>query len=227
MRRSLLDNAVARTVFSVWSWLVLGVVVIVWVPLVAVVRLVTAPFDRGRYAAGWLFRRLPVVHQVLNPLWRFRIVGSCRPTRAGPYVVVSNHESFVDILLISHLPWEMKWLSKTEMFKIPCVGWLMRMARRHPTGARRQRERRRGDAGVRRPPGRAGLGDDLPRGHAFGERRARRRSGRGAFQLAIDSQLPILPLAVHGTRGACASTTGASGCPTPTSTSSNRSRRRG
>ena len=74
MRRSLLDNTVARTVFSIWSWLVLGVVIVVWVPLVAVVRLVTAPFDRGRYAAGWLLRRLPVVHQVLNPLWRFRIV---------------------------------------------------------------------------------------------------------------------------------------------------------
>ena len=32
-----------------------------------------------------------------------------------PYVVVSNHESFVDILLISHLPIEMKWMSKVEM----------------------------------------------------------------------------------------------------------------
>ena len=43
----------------------------------------------------------------------------CRPIRGKPYVVVSNHESFVDILLISHLPWEMKWLSKAELFRIP------------------------------------------------------------------------------------------------------------
>ena len=79
MRRRLLDNPIARTLLSVWAWLVLGVVVAVWVPLVALVTLVTAPFDPGRYAAGWLFRRLTVVHQVLNPLWRFRRHGTLPP----------------------------------------------------------------------------------------------------------------------------------------------------
>ena len=88
----------------------------------------TAPFDPGRYAAGWLFRRLTVVHQTLNPLWRFHTHGTLPPDPRRPYVVVANHESFVDILLISHLPWEMKWLSKSEFFKIPFVGWLMRLA---------------------------------------------------------------------------------------------------
>jgi 1-acyl-sn-glycerol-3-phosphate acyltransferase len=43
-------------------------------------------------------------------------------------VVVSNHESFADILLISHLPWEMKWLSKAELFRIPVMGWMMWLA---------------------------------------------------------------------------------------------------
>ena len=28
-----------------------------------------------------------------------------------PFVAVSNHESYADIFLISHLPWEMKWFS--------------------------------------------------------------------------------------------------------------------
>ena len=45
-----------------------------------------------------------------------------------PYVVVANHESFVDILLIAHLPLEMKWLAKSEFFKIPFIGWVMRLA---------------------------------------------------------------------------------------------------
>ena len=45
-----------------------------------------------------------------------------------PYIVVANHQSFVDILLISQLPWEMKWLSKEDFFRYPLVGWLMRMA---------------------------------------------------------------------------------------------------
>ena len=62
-----------------------------------------------------------------------------------PYVVVSNHESFADILLISHLPWEMKWLSKAELFRVPVLGWMMQLAGRHAGQARvraRARSRR-------------------------------------------------------------------------------------
>jgi 1-acyl-sn-glycerol-3-phosphate acyltransferase len=201
MRSRLLDNAVARTVFSAWSWLVLTVTVIVWVPLVGIVWVVTAPFDRGRYAAGWLFRRIAVVHQVLNPLWRFRTHGTLPPDPRRPYVVVANHESFVDILLISHLRWEMKWLAKSEFFSYPLVGWLMRMA---------------GDIPLVRGSTR-GVAEAMS---ACADRLAKRvpvmifpegtrsESGelgpfmRGAFKLAIDRQLPVLPLVVHGTRSA-------------------------
>ena len=38
-------------------WLVLGVVVIVWVPMVAVVRLVTAPSTKAAMPPGYLFRK--------------------------------------------------------------------------------------------------------------------------------------------------------------------------
>lgn len=75
-RARLLDNGIARTVLSIWSWFVLGVVIIIWTPMVAAVWLVTAPFDKGRYAAGYLFRKLTVAHQMLNPLWTFRKTGT-------------------------------------------------------------------------------------------------------------------------------------------------------
>ena len=118
IRHRLLGNTAVRTVLSLWSWLVLGVVVIVWVPMVAIVWLVTAPFDKGRYAAGYLFRKLTVVHQWLNPLWRFRTSGVKITDPRRPYIVVANHQSFVDILLISQLPWEMKWLSKARLLQV-------------------------------------------------------------------------------------------------------------
>ncbi len=51
IRRFMLGNPVMRTVLSLWAWLVLGIVIVVWLPLVAIVWAVTAPFDRGRYAA--------------------------------------------------------------------------------------------------------------------------------------------------------------------------------
>ncbi|MEO7398826.1 MAG: lysophospholipid acyltransferase family protein, partial [Ilumatobacteraceae bacterium] len=128
LRRRLIGGEVQRTVLSIWSWATFGLGVILWLPMVAAVRVVTAPFDKGRYWAGYLFRKLPVVHQHINPLWTFRVSGNIPKDPRRPYIVVSNHESFVDILLISHLPFEMKWLSKAEMFKIPIVGWLMSLA---------------------------------------------------------------------------------------------------
>jgi 1-acyl-sn-glycerol-3-phosphate acyltransferase len=195
--RGFVDRPLVRSVLSVWAWFVLGIVVIVWTPMVAIVRLVTAPFDRGRYAAGYLFRKLTVVHQTLNPLWRFQTTGLTITDPRRPYVVVANHQSFVDILVISHLPWEMKWLSKETFFKIPLVGWMMRMA---------------GDIPLRR-------GEKKSAVQAMNECRdrldkrvsvmifpegTRTRDGElqpfkdGAFRLAIEAGVPVLPLAVNG-----------------------------
>ena len=73
--------------------------------------------DPGRYRVGYLFRQIGRVTATLNPLWKFSYAGTMPADPRRPYVVVSNHESFADILLISHLPWEMKWLSKAELFR--------------------------------------------------------------------------------------------------------------
>src|SRR5688572_5953302 len=76
VRGVLLGSNAVRSVVSVWVWLVLGVTAVVLLPLVAITWAVTYPFDKGRYAPGWLFRKLSVVVQVLNPLWRFRTTGT-------------------------------------------------------------------------------------------------------------------------------------------------------
>ena len=189
------------SILSAWSWAVLVIIIIVWTPLVFLVWLVTAPFDKGRYAAGYLFRKLTVVHQRLTPMWKFRTSGELPTDKRRPYVVVANHESFVDMLLISHLPIEMKWLSKETFFKIPLVGWMMRMA---------------GDVRVVRGDRTSGAAalrachDRLQKKVSVmifpeGTRTADGSLGPfkdGAFRLAIESGAPILPLVVHGTRSA-------------------------
>ena len=196
-RHRLINLGAVRTVLSLWAWFVLGVVVIVWTPLVALVWLVTLPFDKGHYAAGYLFRKLTVAHQVLNPLWTFRTTGTNIADPRRPYVVVANHQSFVDILLISHLPWEMKWLSKATFFKIPLIGWMMRMA----CDIRLVRGER--DSVI---AAMAACGDRLQKRVSvmiFPEG-TRSNDGElkpfkdGAFRLAIEHQAPILPLAVNG-----------------------------
>jgi len=186
-----------QTLMSIWAWLVLATCLVLWMPLMAAARLITLS-DPGRYAVGYLFRRIGPVMATLNPLWRFRTSGTPPPDPRRPYVVVSNHESFADILLISHLPWEMKWLSKAELFKVPVLGWLMRLA---------------GDVPVRRGEGRSAV-EALQRCRSVLKNKVSvmifpegTRSPTadmlpfkdGAFRLAIDTGVPILPLAVSGT----------------------------
>jgi 1-acyl-sn-glycerol-3-phosphate acyltransferase len=177
--------------------------VLVWVPLMAVIYLATAHRDPGRYTVGRWFRRAAMLAVSLNPLWKFSTSGVRITDPRRPYVAVSNHESYADIFLISHLPWEMKWLSKEEVFRIPLMGWMMRMA---------------GDIGVKR-------GERTSRAHALGQIRDRLAKGvsvmifpegtraptyemlpfrEGAFRVAIENGLPILPICVAGTRYAMA-----------------------
>lgn len=197
----LAEQSMVRTVLSVWAWAVLVVVILLWFPLVALVRLVTLPVDRGAYAAGYLFRKLTVVHQRLNPLWNFQVQGDTPSDPRRPYVVVANHESFVDILLISHLPMEMKWLSKKEFFGFPLVGWMMRLARDIPL---ERGDRRSAVDALRACRERL---DDKVSVMIFPEG-TRSVSGElgpfkdGAFSTAVAMGAPILPLAVHGTRAA-------------------------
>jgi 1-acyl-sn-glycerol-3-phosphate acyltransferase len=189
------------TLLSVWSWAMFGLVVIVWLPLMGITRLVTAPFDKGRYWTGLLFRKMAVTHQRLTPMWHFRVTGEMPADPRNPYVVVANHESFVDILLIAHMPFEMKWLTKKELFKIPIVGWLLRLAGDVPLT-----RGEKSSANTAMNQCKVWL-DRKVSVMIFpeGTRSTTGEMGRfkdGAFRLAIEAQLPILPLAVHGAHNA-------------------------
>lgn len=189
------------TVLSIWGWAVFGLLAAIWLPLMAIVFVVTLPFDRSRYWVGYLFRKLPVVHQHLNPLWRFRVAGDLPENPRNPYVVVANHESFVDILLISHLPWEMKWLSKKEMFKIPVAGWAMYLAGDVQLDRGDRDSASKALDECKRWLGRKVSVMIFPEGTRASDGELGKFKS-GAFQLAIDTQLPILPVVVHGTKEA-------------------------
>ncbi|WP_396222721.1 lysophospholipid acyltransferase family protein [Gemmatimonas sp.] len=190
------------TVLNWWAWVETVLVVILGTPVVALIWLFTAPFDKGRYAAGRAFRLVGVTAMRLNGLWRFRTRGTLADPRR-PYVVVANHESYADVFLISCFPWEMKWLSKDTMFKIPCMGWMMQMAGdiKLVRGDRdstinaiaqcRDRLAKRVSVMIFPEGTRSKTQEMLP----FKD---------GAFRLAIESQAPVLPIAVAGTRNAMA-----------------------
>ena len=60
---------------------------------------------------------------------RDRVQGTFPKNPRLPYVVVSNHESFVDMLAISQIPIEMKWVAKSTFFNLPLVGFLLMLSR--------------------------------------------------------------------------------------------------
>ena len=194
------DSTSRATIFDVirstWTWTAVAVLVLSWLPLLAVIRV----FDRDpvRYRTGRWFRRLGVSMVAVNRSCRVRVSGFHVEDPRLPYVVVGNHQSLGDIPVFSLLPWEMKWLGKESLFKIPVVGWMMRLAgdisvdRADPGSGRAALARARKmldqrcsimifPEGTRTPDGRM-----LP----FHD---------GAFALAVWAQVPILPIVVDGT----------------------------
>jgi 1-acyl-sn-glycerol-3-phosphate acyltransferase len=97
------------------------IAIAIWPPLVALALALTWPFDRNRVVAGRLLRLCGAFVSRTFPFWRIRIEG--RWPGRGAYVVVANHQSFLDIFLLSNIPHEMKWVAKRELFRIPWVGW--------------------------------------------------------------------------------------------------------
>lgn len=183
--------------FSVLIWAGIALLVIVWLPAIAVVRV----FDRDpvRYTTGRLFRRLGAAISRINPNWKITIEGEKDIDDRNPYIIVCNHLSNADIPLISNLPWEMKWIAKKELFDLPFLGWMMKMAQ---------------DISVDRSASNKRIGvfkmsSFYLRNNCsvmFFPEGTRSRDGRmkrfslGAFDLAIKKNIPILPLVIDGTQ---------------------------
>ena len=59
------------------------------------------------------------------PAWSVRVIGRRGDMWKQNYVIVSNHQSQLDILVAFRLFVPFKWVSKAEVFKLPFIGWNM------------------------------------------------------------------------------------------------------
>ncbi|XXF74960.1 lysophospholipid acyltransferase family protein [Myxococcaceae bacterium GXIMD 01537] len=190
-----------NTLLSFYAWLETALVALVGFSIQLVLAVVTLPFDRRKVVAGRCFRLIGATAARLNPFWQFGVHGAAPKHIAGRTVVVSNHESNADPFLISFLPWEMKWLGKSSLFKIPVAGWSMWLAGDIPV---RRGERDSATAAMQTCA--KWLDKGMPV-MIFPEGTRSKTSELlpfkdGAFRLAIETGADILPLAVSGTRRA-------------------------
>lgn len=131
---------------------------------------------------------------------RVTVIGRENVVKDQSYVVVSNHQSSFDIfVLFGWLGIDLKWVIKTELRKYPVFGYATEKGgniiidRSNPKEAYRSLERARqkivgGTSIIMLPEG------TRSRTGQLGQFR------KGAFVLARDLNLPILPVSITGTR---------------------------
>jgi 1-acyl-sn-glycerol-3-phosphate acyltransferase len=190
-------HRVLSTVF--WAFLISSSAALF--PVALSVWLVTLPFDRRKRCLHQLTCFWASLYTWLNPAWRVRIEGREKVRRGVAYVMVANHQSLVDILVLFRLFVHFKWVSKIENFRLPFIGWNMTLNRYielrrgdAESGARMLRECEEtlsaGSSIMLFPEGTRSLDGEL------------RPFKHGAFTVARRTGAPILPILVEGTGSA-------------------------
>jgi 1-acyl-sn-glycerol-3-phosphate acyltransferase len=188
----------ARRLGSLVFWAFLATSSIGLFPVALAIWAATAPFDRRlrwlhRFTCFWAS-----LYTWLNPAWRVRVEGRERIRPGVTYVMVANHQSLLDILVLFRLFAHFKWVSKIENFRVPFIGWNMSL--------NRYIKLRRGD--------RQSIGEMMsacsraldegnsimmfPEGTRSPDGRLRAFK-HGAFTLAQGSGCALLPVVIQGT----------------------------
>ena len=178
----------------------------IWAVIVAIA--VTIPLASAVLIIAMLSSASPLIEPIIRRWARaivwgagidLRIDGVERIDRGKRYILIANHHSYFDIpCIFAAIPQPIRFMAKKSLFSIPIFGWAIGRAGFIPIDRKNRRtavksfdlavERiRRGNTIVIFP--------EEGRSHEV----AMRPFQRGAFLLAIRSELPILPLAIDGT----------------------------
>jgi len=182
-----------------WAWLVGGLATVgLTLPALAISTIPACRLTAHRMARLW--GRVCI--------WgtgcRLVVEGADRLDARDRYVLMANHQSALDIpVLMAVLPaeWRTVFWAKQSLFRVPVLGWAMRMLGHMPidrvnrlsAGSMLAETRRRvadGRAVLVFPEETYGPGDQLL------------PFQRGGFLVAVRTGLPIVPVAVAGTRSA-------------------------
>ncbi|MBV1878362.1 MAG: 1-acyl-sn-glycerol-3-phosphate acyltransferase [Pseudomonadales bacterium] len=129
------------------------------------------------------------------------MIGRPRIDSKQTYVIVSNHQSVVDILVCFTLFIHFKWVSKAELFNIPLIGWNMylnsyiRLKRGKKNSIKKmykacEKHLKNGSSVYLFPEGTRSVSGEM------------RPFKEGAFVLAKRLGIPILPIVINGSKDA-------------------------
>jgi 1-acyl-sn-glycerol-3-phosphate acyltransferase len=183
---------------SIIVWFIGICFVVVFFPLTLLIWLLVLPVDRNRSVTHWILMNQSFLLVKLIPLWKIIIEGREKAVRGTTYVIISNHKSLIDVLVANCLRYRYKWISKIENMKLPVLGWYLRMAdyitvdrgddeSKAEMLSRSYNSIKNGTSIMIFPEG-----TRIP-GSGIGFFR------RGAFALALNANVPLLPVLIDGT----------------------------
>jgi len=150
-----------------------------------------------------------VASAVLGGSMRFRIAHRERMPQAGPFVLVSNHYSEIDPVIVGMLLFRSgrnpRFLAKASLFKIPVVGWFLRRSGQVPV------ERTSAAANAAKTASPLAAARELvekqrlvvvyPEGTLTREPEMWPMRGKtGAARIALEQGIPVIPVAHWGTQ---------------------------
>ncbi|MGH7818689.1 MAG: lysophospholipid acyltransferase family protein [Candidatus Binatia bacterium] len=168
-------------------------------PVAVLICLLTMAFDRRRTVLHAFTCFWASLYTWTNPLWRVSVHDRGKIPPAGtPAVLVANHQSLLDILVLFRLFRHFKWVSKASLFRIPTIGWNMRLNRYIPLvrGDAASIDRMFAIAAERLREGSSVM--IFPEGTRSADGRLQPFK-HGAFTLALENRVPIVPIVVSGT----------------------------
>lgn len=172
----------------------------VFMILSAVALVVCYPFDRGRRVVHELSRILVRIFFFIPLRWRQRVEGLELIDRRKQYVIVINHNTVIDIPTLYYLPLNFRWVSKREVFRVPFFGQYLVLhgdicIDRGRAAEALEQMVRKGKMWI----GRGASIAIFPEGTRSKDGEIHRFKA-GAFTLAREAGVDILPVVLDGTR---------------------------
>lgn len=183
---------------TMWFWVVFTCTLPLGTALTAVWAWAFGPQDAHRnrlhlWLSFWGHGYLRV-----NPFWKVQVFHR-ELLPKGPVILVANHQSMADIFAVMGLSYPFKFVSKASVFSVPFVGWMMRLAGyvAIERGRVRSTQQMMEACRVWLKKGVSVLlfpeGTYSPDGKMLPFK-------RGAFQLAMEENVPVVPIHIDGTR---------------------------